>query len=518
MRSDRYRQRVAAHVAHGEYRSALATLEAWRAREPDLLETELLHARIDIGLGRLRAAHDRVLPAILSRDCPPSLALDLVQCLRVLVEHDALIEWARDYPNRDALEASELARIAAALASIGAHVLALEWIEAAVARAPADAVCLVNRALLRSYAGDFAGATEDLEQAIASPADPAIAHWLLSRLSRQRPGANHIERLRARSEGADAPDREFLCFAVFKELDDVGDIEGAWDALETGCHLVRSRAPYDRVAHERLFAAIERVFPLDSVPAAMRTDAAQPIFIVGMHRCGSTLLESMLAAHDAVYSYGESQRLSGALRHAADHPCTALLDEMLVESAPRLDHALVRDRFLDTGRHMIGGARFVTEKMTGMFQHVGFIRQALPAAKVIHVRRDPLDLCFANLRELFSDGVAHAYAQDDVAHYHALYTGLMAHWRRIYPGFVLDVDYEDLVRDPLATSQQVYAFCGLDWNPRVIEPAAWAGRSINTLSSVQARQAVNSASIGRWKPYAQQLQPLRDALAGAARS
>lgn len=517
MREDRYRQRVAEHAMHGRYGAALATLDAWRAAMPAALEPELLHARIDLARGRVRAAGARAVAAIRERDCPPPLALDVVQCLRVLVEHDALMEWAQAYPHRAALDGADLARIAAALASIGAHALARDWVGEGVVRAPHDATCLVNRALLRSYVADFDGAAGDLERAIASPADPAIAHWLLARVSRQRPGEDHVERLRARFDGGDEADREFLAFALFKELDDLGDIAGAWAALEAGCRLVRSRMPYDRVAHENLFAAIERVFPLDSPPAAVRTDAAQPIFIVGMHRCGSTLLESMLAADDAVYGYGESQRLSGALRHAADHYCAGLLDEALVAAAPRLDHALVRDRFLDAGRRLVGGARFVTEKMPGLFQLVGFIRQALPAAKVIHVRRDPLDLCFANLRELFADSVPYAYSQEDVAHYHALYSRLMAHWRRTLPGFVLEVDYEDLVRDPLRTSRQVYAFCGLQWDPRVIDPAAWAGRAINTLSSVQARQPVNGASIGRWRPYAERLQPLRDALSLQAR-
>jgi len=512
MREDRYRQRVAEHAMHGRFGAALATLDAWRARTPGSVEPELLHARIDLARGRVRASGARAVAAIRAHDCPPELAVDVVQCLRVLVEHDALVEWASAYPHRAAVAAADLARVAAALASIGAHALARDWVEAAVARAPDDATCLVNRALLRSYAGDFSGAGADLERVIASPADPAIAHWLLARLSRQRPDANHVERLRARIEGAAAADREYLQFALFKVLDDIGDLDGAWAALDAGCRLVRARAPYDRAAHERLFAAIERTFPLDGPPAAVRADAPQPIFIVGMHRCGSTLLESMLAAHDAVYGYGESQRLSGALRHAADHACTTLLDEALVEAAPRLDPALVRDRFLDAGRQLVGDARFVTEKMPGTFQLVGFIRQALPAAKVVHVRREPTDLCFANLRELFADSVAHAYAQDDLAHYHGLYAGLMAHWHRVHPGFVLDVDYEDLVRDPLGTSRRVFAFCGLDWHPRVVEPEAWAGRSINTLSSVQARQPVYASSIGRWERYADRLQPLHDAL------
>jgi hypothetical protein len=440
----------------------------------------------------------------------------VVQCLRLLVAHDALVEWAAAWPRRHELPPADAARIAAALETIGAHALATEWIEPAAAGAPDDATVLVNRALVRSYGGDFAGARDDAERAIASPADPAIAHWLLARLARARPGNDHVEQLRERLHGASDEDAEFLQFALFKELDDLGDADAAWQALDAGCRLVRARLRYDHAATERLFAMLRGRFPLDAPFAAVRSGEPQPIFIVGMHRSGSTLLESMLAAHPRTYSYGESQRLSGALRHAADHPGPALVDEAIVHASSSFDWGLVRDRFLGAGRRLFGDACHVTEKMPGTFQLIGFIRHALPDAKILHLRRDPMDLCFANLRELFADGVAHAYSQDDVAHYHALYLDLMRHWHAVYPGFVLDVDYEDLVRDPSATSRRVYEFCGLDWSARVVEPQAWAARPINTLSSFQARQPVNTASIGRWKRYATQLQPLRAALGVAA--
>lgn len=516
MRSDRYRRRIASHVERREFGAALAHLDAWRVHEPASLEPELLHACIEHWLGDLRGSAQRVLAAVRARDCPPELALDVVQSLRLFVEHDALMEWASGWPHRARLEAGEKARIAALLERIGAHALAVEWIEEAVACAPGDAVCRVNRALVRSYGGDFEGAREDAEYAIADAADPAIAHWIVSRLGRVHAGNHHVDRLRARLREADALDAEYLQFALFKELDDLGDTAAAWSALDAGCRLVRTRKPYDARATEQLFDGVRRCFPLQGRAAEPRPYAPQPIFIVGLHRCGSTLLESMLAAHPDVCAYGESDRFGGALRHAANQPGAALVDDALLRAAPSLDWTRVRDRFLDCGKLRIGAARHVTEKLPGNFQLIGFIRHALPEAKVIHLRRDPMDLCFANLRELFANGVAHAYAQEDMAHHHGCYTGLMRHWRETFPGFVLDVDYETLVRDPLATSRRVYEFCGLEWNPGVVDPSAWSSRAINTLSVAQARQPASTGSIGRWKRYADPLEPLRAALGIAA--
>ena len=514
MQVDRYRRRLESHVAQGQYPAALATLDAWRARSPDLLEPELLHARIDLLRGHYRAARDRMLAVVHERDCPPDLALDVANGLRVLVAHDALIGWAQTYPHRRTVNPAEGARIAAVLDAIGAHALARTWIDEAVQRAPDDVTSRLNRALASSYAGDFEGADTDLEHAIALPQDPAIAHWLLSRLRRQTAATNHVARLRARATavGSNLRDKEYLHFALFKELDDLGEVDAAWTALDEGCRLARARAPWDRVAFERRVAALMRQFPLDGQPAAIDPDATTPIFILGMHRSGTTLLESMLGAHADVFPYGESQRLSGALRYAADHYCESVLDDALIAAAPTLDYRLVRDRYAAEGRKLAVDATHITEKMQGNIQLIGFIRQAFPGAKIVHLRRDPMDLCFANLRELFADGVGYSYAFDDLAHFHARYRDLMQHWHRCYPGFVLDVDYEALVRDPLATSRRVFDFCGLQWNPRVIEPAAWSARSIHTLSSVQARQPVSASGIGRWRTYAKQLEPLRLAL------
>jgi len=497
--------------------AARATLAAWREQAPVALEPELLLARLELKGDRYRAARDRALAAIRERECPPELAIEVVNCLRLFAAHDELISWAGAYTRWREVAPADRARTAGALSAIGAMQLARDFAEAAVADAPDEAVCLVNRAMLLNYTGQFDAARVDLERAIGSAQNPAMAHWLLARLERQSAGSNHVQRLRERivAAGSDDLDKEYLCFALFKELDDLGEFAAAWLALDEGCRRVRQRLAYDGAEREHLFAALKKRFPLDLRPPAADHAAVVPIFIVGMHRSGTTLVENMLASHADVFACGETQRLSGALRYAADHYCQALLDEVLVDKAVSIDHRLVGEMFLSEGRSLIDGARCVTEKMPGNFQLIGFIRHALPQAKVIHLRRTPMDLCFANLRELFADGVSYSYALEDLVHFHALYEDLMRHWHALYPGFVLDIEYEQLVAEPLTTSRRIFEFCGLDWSPKVIDPTQWASRSINTLSAVQSRQAPSTSSIGRWKPYASWLAPLREALEGA---
>lgn len=399
------------------------------------------------------------------------------------------------------------------LSAIGAQELALDWIREAVIKAPDDDACHSMHALIRSFGGDLEGAGAELESIAQKPKGLAKAHWQLAQLARQTPASNHVDRLRKRlTQCEDGRDRAFLEFALFKELDDLGDVGGAWSALAQGCQRTRQRLPYFRQAREQLFAAIRQRFPLGNEEQAVAVDGPVPIFIVGMHRSGTTLVERILGAHPDVFDYGESLRLSNALRLAGNRYSLQLLDAYMVANAGEFDYARVAVDFFAEGRLRIGNARYVTEKMPGNFQMIGFIRNALPQARVIHVRRDPMDLCFANLREYFVDGVRYSNSMDDVAHFHGHYLSLMQYWHDIYPGFVLDVHYENLVSDPATESKRLYDFCGLPWSPQVIDLAASADKSVNTLSAVQVRASINTRSIGRWKPYAQWLQPLQERL------
>lgn len=510
---ERYRSRLERHMAEGRTGQALEVLALWRAGHPGLLEPELVLARIEQLQGRYCQARARALNAVATLECPGALALDVVNCLRVFIAHDALDTWIASFPARAAVPAEDQARIAAALSSIGLHAPALDWVEESVAKSPSSGICRVNRALIRSYAGDFDGARADLDQVVDGPEDSATAHWLLARLDTQDPEPGRVERLRRRiATCARAADSALLQFALFQELDRAGDVDAAWQALMEGCRQARKQAAYDPVASERLFAALRKRFPLARSPAAHVSRDPVPIFIVGMHRSGTTLLERMLAAHPGVFAYGESQRLSGALRQAADHGCQPLLDEVLISRASSMDTRQVSTCYFAEGRRRIGAASHVTDKLPGNFQLIGFIHDAMPQARVIHLRRDPMDLCFANLRELFSDSVSYSYTIEDLAHFHAHYVELMRHWQRSFPGFVLDVDYEDLVTNPEQVSRRVFEFCGLDWTPAALDPSASSDSPVNTLSSMQVRRPIHSRSIGRWKPYAKWLGPLQTLL------
>ncbi|MDZ4814223.1 MAG: sulfotransferase [Pseudomonadota bacterium] len=514
MKPERYRQRFGEQVRDGALAAAAATLDSWLARAPQAFEPRLHRIQLNLLSGAYQRAHDAAGGLMSQSDCPPELALETTGCLKAFALHDTLVAWAQRYPWRHKIRAQDLAHIAVNLSAVNAHQLALEWADSGVAKAPTDPVCLVNRALILTYLGQFDRARADLCQVIAGSPHSAMAYWILARLDRQTEDSNHVAAIRQALAAPElaASERAFLGYALFKELDDLGDHAGAWASLQTGSKAARVGRPYSRATQELLFAAIKRAFDAGIANNAVGGDEDPvPIFILGMHRSGTSLIERMLGADPEVCDLGETERFSVALQYAADLHCEQTPDVSLVARSARIDYGLVRKVFNESARMQTQGRRFVTEKTPGNFLNIGFIAQTFPHAKILHLRRDPLDLCFANYREHFGAQVTHTYALEDLIHFHGLYRDLMRHWHDRYPGFILDIDYEQLVREPEAESRRVFDFCGLRWQASVVDVTRRVADPVSTLSSVQVRQAINTASIGRWRPYAQWLGALTEA-------
>jgi len=462
--------------------------------------------------GDYRQARDAAAHLMANGDCPAKLALEALSCLKSFALHDQALAWAEQYPRRDQIPARDLANCATDLSGIGAHAIALEWADCAVAKACNDPVCLVNRALILSYLGHFDRARSDLHRVLAVSGHTAMAHWVLARLPRQPSVPNQVAAIRRALAASNLAlaDHAFLNFALFKELDELGDYPAAWAALRAGNEAARSQHPYQRAAQEQILSALKRAFPKANDAVADDASAATAIFIVGMHRSGTSLMERMLGANADVCAMGETERLAAAVRYGADRFSEQIPDVALLAEVGQINFDLIRQAFNTAAQKQTRGKRFVTEKTPGNFLNIGFIQRALPNAKIVHMRREPVDLCFANYRELLGKSLTHANALDDLIHYHHGYENLLQHWQQIYPGRILDVDYEQLVQYPEAQSQRVFEFCGLPWQPEMVDLTRRISEPVSTLSSVQVRQPVNTASIGRWRPYAQWLGDLTD--------
>ena len=362
------------------------------------------------------------------------------------------------------------------------------------------------------YQGDEAEAERAWEAALQrNPMMPPV-HRLLAKLRRQTPARNHIDRLRATVARMPQghPEAPCLHYALFKELDDMDDIEGAWQALVQGMEARRRQVAYDAVAEARLFDRLQA----RSVPAtgvAVSTTAPTPIFIVGMPRSGTTLLEQILARHPHVQDAGELRDMLCQLRWVCDRVGGPHLDEALCVEAEQADMGLLGRRYLEKTAWRANGRAFFTDKMPANFLLVDHIARALPQARILHMVRDPMEVCFSNLKELFVDAYPHTYDQREMAAHFIRYRGLMRHWHSRHPGRILDISYEDLVRAPEAAARRVLDFCGLAWDPDVLAMGPRTS-SVATASAAQVREPIHVRYVGQWRRYAHHLQPMQTAL------
>ncbi len=347
--------------------------------------------------------------------------------------------------------------------------------------------------------------------------EPAHAEWhrLVSQVVAHAAGDSDIETMRAlhTRSGARPPDRMHLAFGLGKALDDVGQYQEAFDYFLEGNALKRASFDYDRTDSERAFADVKASFSPEFFGrgAGAGNPDATPIFVLGMPRSGTTLVEQVLASHPEIVGAGEFTLLNnlvGTLNGGAGPLRFGAIAERLGgETLNRLGEAYVGQL-----RAYGGKVRFITDKLPGNFMLIGMIKLMLPNARIIHCRRHAVDNCVSIFKTYFSAvGLRYAYDLGEVGHYYALYRDLMAHWHRVLPGAIYDLDYEKLVGSQESESRALLAHCGLDWRDECLDFFNTA-RPVHTASAVQVRRPIYKSSIGMADRYRNRLKPLLEAV------
>jgi tetratricopeptide (TPR) repeat protein len=314
-----------------------------------------------------------------------------------------------------------------------------------------------------------------------------------------------------------AADRASLGFALGRALDGCAQFPAAFDAYSAANRASRESAVrggaarYDRPIEERYVDRLIEAFPAAS-PAPVRSSAMArgsersglpcPIFVCGMFRSGSTLVEQMLAGHPQVTAGGELDFLP----HVAQEVLPPFPESMGSLLPSRL--AALAARYLDALAALFPGARFVTDKRPDNFVYIGLIKTLFPDAKIVHTTRDPLDNCLSIFFLHLDHRMSYALDLMDIGHYYRQYLRLMGHWKAIYCADILDVSYDAYVREPKPVAEKLIAFLGLEWDEQCLMPAP-AGRAIKTASVWQVREPLYRRSSGRARHYASQLDALR---------
>ncbi|RNF85987.1 tetratricopeptide repeat-containing sulfotransferase family protein [Montanilutibacter psychrotolerans] len=508
------------YARQGQANAALSAYEALIAIKPDHVLGLLRASRIAQSLGRYRVGHGYVMRALAERPSGEEAVLTLARALRMYNEPGALLECVQHSRWRERRSAEWLTELAMLVSTIGDNHLAMQLLDLAIVRDPRHPPTRYFRGVVQMFFGDMDAAERELELCIARAPGFAQAHWVLSRLRKQTENNHHVDRMaqqfRAIPRGGDS--EVYLSFAMHNELHDLGRHDESWRALDNGCRLKRRLAPHNRGDAQRMYDGLQSLCDAGFVQAHAPVEPEQapfvPVFIVGMHRSGSTLLEQLLGGHPQVADGGETYSFTTQMRYAADYRNNGVLDAELVRRAAEVDYELVGSRFLAHSQWRAKGKPYLTEKLPSNFLNLGFIARALPQARILHMVRDPLDTCFSNLRTMFSDVNTFSYDQAELAEWFGQYRRLMAHWHSVMPGRVLDVHYDALVADPEAVMRGVLDFCDLPWDAAA---TSLDGRgAVATASSPQMRGGIIKNRSAAWAPYEAQLQPLINGLSGLA--
>lgn len=326
-----------------------------------------------------------------------------------------------------------------------------------------------------------------------------------------------MEAIAAKTEGLSKTDRIHLDFALGKAYADLKDYPRSFKHLLEGNAGKRSTIAYDEKSALALFDRIEEVFTRELIAAKTGGGDASPlpIFVLGMPRSGTTLVEQIIASHPLVHGAGELAELNEVVLTVRGPDGNTI---PYPEFVPALDAAALKQigaRYVDSVRKLLpdgSQAQYVTDKMPSNYYFAGLIHLALPNAKIVHTVRDPVDTCISCFSKLFSAEQNHTYDLGELGRYHKRYQRLMDHWRGVLPaGRILDVRYEEVVADLEKEARRIIAYCGLPWDKRCLS-FHQTSRPIRTASATQVRRPIYNSAVGRWRVYEKEIGPLLTAL------
>ena len=376
-----------------------------------------------------------------------------------------------------------------------------------------------NSAASMQFAGHFAEAEQAYERAITLQPLMFKAHSALSTLRRQTSTDNHLKRLHElRSKVSGPRDQLHLGHAIAKEQEDLGHYEDAFKHLTWAKQAQSAAGSYSAQSDKELFAGVRQLFSqevFDTLRAGC--DNPEPIFIVGMPRTGTTLVEQILSSHSQVYAAGELQNFPLQVNRLTGSSTNNAFNIETLEKSLQLESSVLGSAYIDSTRPRTGHSQHFIDKLPLNFVFLGLIKLALPNAKLVCLRRDPMDTCLSNYRQMFAVNFKHyKYNLDllDCGRYYIQFDQLMHHWQKVMPGAVHEVEYEALVGDPKQVSRDLLAYCNLPWEEDCLS-FHQRKTSVATPSAVQVRQGIYTSSVNRWQSYGEAMKPLHELLKSA---
>lgn len=504
--------RAVVALNHGQWQEAARLSRELLSLAPDHAGVQFVAGVAALGKHQLAPALAHLREAVRLNPSRPDYMAQLARAFASAGRLGDAVEVASHALQLPAADPLACDTLGVVLTRCNEHRLAAQAFAHAVRLLPGRAGYHYNLATSLMFLGDMTTAEREYEAAVGLDPRQWRAHLALSQLRKQGEQDNHLPRLKAllAQHGPDPEAGLYLNLAVAKELEDLGRYEQSLAHLVAGKGKVASHRRYDAQVDAELFEALASVFD-GSQQGAVGHVSAEPLFVMGMPRSGTTLADRIISSHPLVHSAGELMNFPMAVRRLSGAGGRALLDKDVVARSPGMDWARLGELYVDSTRPGTGVLPHFVDKLPHNFQYVGHILHALPNAKLILMRRNAMDTCLGNFRQLFAmESSFYDYSFDllDVGRYYIQFDKLMSHWMHVFPGRILMVNYEDLVGDQERVTRALLTHCGLPWAEECMRFHENSAPTA-TASVVQVREPLHGRFVRRWGKYGQALDPLR---------
>lgn len=399
------------------------------------------------------------------------------------------------------------------------HNDAATMLRRAVDLSPNESRFLYNLAAVLRFNGSLEETEALYDKAISLAPHDYEAYYNRSELRQQTRKNNHIDELEHHlaKHAKSWQDQMLLSYALAKEYEDIGLFDNSISHLGNGSRIRRGNTAYELESDLETIDQIIKTFDSEILhPTPTGFTSAEPIFIIGLPRTGTTLIERMLSSHTDVLSVGESNNFASELiretRRISDD--RVLTRDQLVKRSATVDFAALGESYINSTRPRSGEFSHFVDKLPLNFLYTGLIHLALPNAKIVHVIRHPMDTCYAIYKKLFRGAYPFSYDLEELGKYFLAYTDLMNHWHQLLPGRIFKIAYEDLIFEPRKQLGDLLEYCELDWQENCLNFQT-NPQPTTTASASQVRQPIYTSSIGKWTNYRQALKPLEKILENA---
>jgi tetratricopeptide (TPR) repeat protein len=392
------------------------------------------------------------------------------------------------------------------------HEKAAQVLRKAVALEPKNPQFQFNLGSVEQFLGDASAARLAYEAAVTLAPDFARAHWALSELEKNAVDDARLAVLLAQIDRPklSAEDELYLGHAISRAYESQKQYQLAFEYLDRGKARQKAKIGYQLKQDERLFSAMKTVFKeADRDPK--KDASARQIFIVGMPRSGTTLVDRILDSHSMIQSLGERQDFARLIKQVSNTPSNVVLDETVIQMASQLDLSAVGNDYQQQTTEQVvahdSSGRWTTDKMPLNFLYIGLILKAMPTAKIVCLTRNPVDTCLSNYRQLFAVNFSYYnyhYDIQDTAHYYALFSTLMDHWKELYGERIHEISYESLTGSPEPTIRALLDYVGLSFEAKCLNFHENTS-PVSTASAMQVREPLYQSAVDRWHHYKDQL-------------